>query len=42
MLSASLYNLLDQKYGYPGSTGHTQNVIPQDGRTFRVKLGYTF
>ncbi len=41
-LSASLYNLFDTKYGDPGSEEHLQNIIAQDGRSFRVKLTYTF
>lgn len=41
-LSATIYNLFDKSYAYPGSTGHAQDVIPQDGRSFRVKLTYKF
>ena len=41
-LSASIYNLFDQDYGYPGGAELVQDVIPQDGRTFRVKLTYRF
>jgi iron complex outermembrane receptor protein len=41
-VSASLYNLFDRAYGYPGSTGHRQNLIPQDGRSLRVQLTYKF
>jgi len=37
-LSGSIYNLFDKKYGDPGSTEHTQDIIEQDGRTYRVKL----
>jgi len=40
--SASIYNLLDNKYFDPASRGHLQNVIQQDGRTFRLKLTYRF
>lgn len=40
--SASLYNLLDNKYGVPATRFHFQNVIPQDGLAFRVKLTYHF
>jgi hypothetical protein len=29
-------------YGDPGSTEHRQDIIDQDGRTFRVKLTYAF
>ena len=41
-LSASLYNLYDYKYGDPGGNEHVEDVIPQDGRVFRVKLTYRF
>ena len=41
-LSASVYNLFDQHYGYPGGPEHTQEIIGQDGRTFRVKATYRY
>lgn len=41
-LSAHLNNLANQKYGYPGSGEHRQDIIDQDGRTFWVKLKYRF
>ena len=41
-VSASIYNLFDTKYGYPGSADHLQETITQDGRSFRVKLTYKF
>lgn len=41
-VSASVYNLFDRKYGYPGGPEHLQESIPQDGRTLRVKLTYHF
>ena len=41
-LSASIYNLFDTKYGYPGAEDHLQDVIRQDGRRFRVKLTYKY
>jgi outer membrane receptor for ferrienterochelin and colicins len=37
-LSAGLYNLLNKKYFDPPSTAETQGAIPQDGRTFRIKM----
>jgi outer membrane receptor for ferrienterochelin and colicins len=40
--SVSVYNLLDQRYGYPGAADHVQSVIQQDGRSFRLKLTYRF
>jgi len=41
-LSASIYNLLDWKYGDPSTPFHNQAIIEQNGRTFRVKLTYRF
>jgi iron complex outermembrane receptor protein len=41
-LSASLYNLFDTSYGDPGGTEHIQDLIEQDGRTFRVKATRRF
>ena len=41
-LSATLYNLFDRGYGNPGAAEHLQDIIQQDGRTFRVKLTYRF
>ena len=40
--SASVYNLFDTQYGYPGAGDHLQDIIMQDGRSFRVKLTYRF
>ncbi len=40
--SASVYNLFDASYAEPSSQGHLQPQIPQDGRTFRLKLTYRF
>jgi outer membrane receptor for ferrienterochelin and colicins len=41
-VSLSVFNLLDKKYGDPGGAEHVQNVIPQDGRSFRVQARYEF
>lgn len=41
-LSASIYNLFDQKFGDPGSEEHPEDVINQDGITFRLKATYSF
>jgi outer membrane receptor for ferrienterochelin and colicins len=41
-LSASVYNLFNQNYGDPGSDANVQNLIPQDGISFRVKATYAF
>lgn len=41
-LSGHINNLMNQRYGYPGSGEHQQDVIDQDGRTFWVKLKYRF
>jgi len=40
--SASIYNLVDKTYGDPSTPFHRQDIIEQDGRTFRVKLTYRF
>ncbi len=40
--SATVYNLFDEKYGNTGSEEHAQDIIEQDGRSFRVKLTYKF
>ena len=40
--SASVDNLLDRRYADPSTPGHRQDLIEQDGRTFRVKLSYRF
>ena len=41
-ISASLYNAFNQKYADPAGNGLAQNVIVQDGRGFRIKIGYRF
>ncbi|MBA4388495.1 MAG: TonB-dependent receptor [Verrucomicrobia bacterium] len=41
-ISASVYNLADTTYGYPSAENHLQEVIEQDGRSFRVKVTYRF
>jgi iron complex outermembrane receptor protein len=41
-LSASCYNLFDEKYGTPVSADYRQEVIDQDGRTFFLKATYSF
>jgi outer membrane receptor for ferrienterochelin and colicins len=41
-LSVSVYNVFDVKYGNPGAGEHTEDIIEQDGRSFRVKLTYRF
>jgi iron complex outermembrane receptor protein len=41
-LSGSIYNLFDQRYGNPGAGEHKQDIIEQDGRTFWLKLKYSF
>lgn len=40
--SASVYNLFDRSYADPVSEEFVQRAIEQDGRTYRVKLGYRF
>ncbi len=41
-LSFSVYNLFDKQYGTPGAAEHLQVSIPQDGRSFRLKAGFSF
>ncbi len=41
-LSASLYNALNKRYADPGRPEDPEDSIPQDGRTFRVKITYRF
>ena len=41
-VSASVYNLFDTQYGYPGAGDHLQDVLRQDGRSFRLKMTYRF
>lgn len=41
-ISASVYNLFDTDYAHPAGTGHIQDLIWQDGRSFRIKATYRF
>ena len=41
-MSATLYNLLDERHGFSASTEHVQDTIPLPGRSFRMKLTYRF
>jgi len=41
-LSASVYNLFDKQYGDPVSADLVQDVLQQDGRSYRLKLTYAF
>ena len=41
-ISASVYNLFDDRFRHPGGPEHVQDRLEQDGRTFRVKFGYRF
>jgi iron complex outermembrane receptor protein len=41
-VSASVYNLFDEVYADPATLFHEQDLIPQNGRTFRVKATYRF
>jgi iron complex outermembrane receptor protein len=40
--SASVYNLFNEQYSDPATPFHLQSQIPQNGRTFGVKLTYRF
>jgi len=41
-LSAGVYNLFDARYSVPGAAYNLQDTIPQNGRSFRLKLDYKF
>jgi len=41
-VSASVYNLFDKEYADPGAQEHVQDTIPQDGRSYRLKVTATF
>ena len=41
-VSLGIYNLLDERYGYPGSADNVQDVIEQNGRSAHAKLTYRF
>jgi iron complex outermembrane receptor protein len=41
-VSASVYNLFNATYYFPGRPEHIEDQIQQDGRTFRLKLTYRF
>jgi outer membrane receptor for ferrienterochelin and colicins len=41
-LSASIYNIFDKRYSDPAGEEHLQDSILQDGRSFRIRLGYVF
>jgi len=41
-ISGSVYNLFNEHYGDPVGAEFRQDVIEQDGRSFRIKLTYTF
>jgi outer membrane receptor for ferrienterochelin and colicins len=39
-VSGGLYNLFDKRYAASGGLEHVETSIPQDGRSFRIKLTY--
>lgn len=41
-VSAGIYNFFDVTYDFPGSEEHRQDMLQQDGRTFRLKINYLF
>jgi outer membrane receptor for ferrienterochelin and colicins len=41
-VSAGIYNVFDERYGYPGSGDNVQDVIEQNGRSVQGKLTYRF
>jgi len=41
-VAISVYNLFDTTYSHPGSEEHRQDQLEQNGRSFWLKLDYTF
>ncbi|MBI3284407.1 MAG: TonB-dependent receptor [Burkholderiales bacterium] len=41
-LSFSVYNLGDRRYAVPGAEEHLQDVLQQDGRSYRLQLTYRY
>jgi outer membrane cobalamin receptor len=41
-ISASVYNLLNKRYSFPGRPEDPEDSLLQDGTTFRIKLTYRF
>jgi iron complex outermembrane receptor protein len=41
-ISGSAYNVFNKHYSDPAGDEHIQDVIDQDGRTFRLKISYVF
>ncbi len=41
-VQGSIYNLFDERYAYPASDEYRSDVLPQDGRTFRLKLVFRY
>jgi hypothetical protein len=41
-LSATFYNIFGARYGDPVPDGFAQDVIPQDGRSFRVRSTFHY
>jgi outer membrane receptor for ferrienterochelin and colicins len=41
-ISAGVYNLFDERFGYPGSADNVQDVIEQNGRTVQGKITVRF
>jgi iron complex outermembrane receptor protein len=39
-ISGGLYNIFDKQYAESGGLEHRETSIPQDGRSFRIKLTY--
>jgi iron complex outermembrane receptor protein len=41
-VSASVFNLFDESYGLPGGEEHVQDLLPQYGRSFRIRATVRF
>ena len=40
--TVNINNVFDKQYGVPGSEEHSQEVINQDGRGFRLRMSHVF
>jgi iron complex outermembrane receptor protein len=41
-ISASIYNVFDERYADPGSQALPEDLIPRDGRNYRLQVSYKF
>ena len=41
-IGVGVFNLTDRRYADPAGPEHLQDTLAQDGREFRVRLGWAF